>query len=179
MNELNVKEQEPSQTMTEDHLSHMPGVDPHWARAFVEHAQKYQHFEESIEIFWTSPRVVRIAILRPESIIRLMRKIYEKENAATPEGERKIFEEDHWHVNFESWNRQPITALSIHELEGATKRFHKGMTPMQAMQDMHAFAEDGEENDEIPLGGTTLIEPLMALALIAIIIISILHFIKL
>lgn len=153
---------------TEDHLKYMPGVDLEWANTFIEYAQKYQHFEKSMEIFWTSPRVVRIAILRPESIIRLMRKVHEIQNPTREEKYQTVFEEDLWYVDFKAWNSPIEKTLHISTLESAIKYYEQGMTPMQAMQKMHACADDGQEKDEIPFGGTLLIEPLVVTALFAI-----------
>lgn len=157
---------------TTDHLAHLPGVDPEWARQFIEYDQKFQHFYEATEFFWVTPRVVKIGITKPDAIIGLLRKQHEE--YCEQEEKDEPFEES-ISMDWEAWMKPISPSLPIWDLEQGLKCYLYGMTPMQALQDIHADSEDGHENDSIG-GDTILIEPLLVLAGLAMFIIGLITF---
>lgn len=157
---------------TTDHMAHLPGVDPEWARQFIEYDQKFQHFHEATEFLSVTPRVVKIGILKPDAIIRLLRRQH-KEYCDLEKREQPF--EESISMDWEAWMRPMKTSLPVWDLEQGLKRYLQGMSPMEALQDIHADSEDGHENDSIG-SGTLLIEQIMVLAIIAMVIIGALTF---
>lgn len=176
MTEINIPDQTASaeeiERYTSDHMAHLPGVDPEWARQFIEYDQKFQHFYEATEFFWVTPRVVKIGILKPDAIIGLLRKQHQE--YCEKEKREQSFEES-ISMNWEVWLKPMKTSLPIWDLEHGLKCYLQGMTPMQALQDIHADSEDGHENDSIS-SGTLMIEPVMVIAVFAVFIIGIITF---
>lgn len=176
MNEINDPAQPaPAQAEareTDDHLAHLPSVDPEWARQFIEYDQKFQHFYTATGFFFVTPRVVKIAILKPQAIIGLLRKQHDEYLETNPTG--SPFEES-ISMDWEAWSKPVATSLPIWDLERGLKCYREGMTPMEALQDIHADSEDGDENSPVS-SGTLLIEPVMVMAVFAILIIGLITF---
>lgn len=154
---------------TDDPMAYLVGVDPSWAEQYVEYSKRIQHFTNAAEIFYLTPRLVRIAVLRPESIVRLFRARHAKDSSENP-GKIGSFEESNWYIDHEEWVKPMENSLYIHELTKAVKRFHGGMSPMEALQKHHADANDGEENYEIPASSPPLQEMLMLFALFMMVV---------
>ena len=154
---------------TTDHLAHLPGVDPEWARQFIEYDQKFLHFYEATGFFWVTPRVVKIGILKPTAIIGLLKRQHKE--YSEQKGKDEPFEES-ISMDWEAWTKPVSTSLPIWDLEQGLKCYLQGMTPIEALQDIHADSEDGHENDSIG-GGTVLLEPIMVLMGFAIFIVGI------
>lgn len=157
---------------TTDHMQYLPGVDPLWASQFIEYDQKFHHFYEATGFFFVTPRVVRIGILKPNAIIGLLRR--EHQEYCDEQNREETFEES-ISMDWEAWQKPVKTSLPMWDLEQGRKCYLQGMTPMQAVQDIHADSEDGHENDSVG-GGTILIEPIMVLAIFFMVIIGVITF---
>ena len=157
---------------TTDHMQYLPGVDPLWASQFIEFDQKFHHFYEATGFFFVTPRVVRIGVMRPNAIIGLLRR--EHQEYCDEQNLEETFEES-MSMDWEAWQKPVKTSLPMWDLEQGRKCYLKGMTPMQAVQDIHVNSEDGHENDSVG-GGTILLEPILVLMGIAMLIFGVISF---
>lgn len=163
---------EDADSLTNDHMAHLPGVDHDWARQFIEYDQKFHHFYDATEFFWVTPRVVKIGILKPDAIIGLLRMQHQE---YCEKANREQSFEESMSMHWEAWMKPMNTSLPIWDLKRGLKCYLNGMSPMQAVQDIHADSEDGHENDSVG-GGTTLLEPIMVIAIFAMLVIGIITF---
>lgn len=178
MTEINTHDQAASQEdpdrYTDDHMVHLPGVDHDWARQFIEYDQKFHRFYDATGFFWVTPRIVKIGILKPDAIIGLLRK--EHQEWCEEQGKVESFEES-FTMDWEDWLKPMKTALPIWDLQRGLKCYLHGMTPMQALQDMHADSEDGHENDPVSGGsGTIMIGPVLVLWAFSMFVVGIFMF---
>lgn len=153
---------------TDDLLTYLPGVDPAWAQQYIKYSQRMQHFSESVPFFYISPRVVKIAVLRPESMVRLIRNRH-AEDSSTHLGEIEPFEQSKLYLDREKWNSPIKKALLKQELSCTVQAFHQGLSPMEALQIYHANAEDGDENEDLPPSSPPLLEMFLVIGFIAMI----------
>jgi hypothetical protein len=154
-------------------MDFLPGVEPAWAQEYLEISQKLTHFITSFIVFNITPRLVKIAVKRPEAIIRAFKKNWERLEL----GERLT---DTWEeesaVELEKWAKPPKNEWKIIDLEIAQEFYKAGLTPMEALIEHHANEEDGEENAPVMVGSPPILETMMLLALLAMLTIGVLTF---
>lgn len=112
---------------------------------------------------------MKIAVKRPEGIIRAFKKNWER----LKPGERltDTWEEENA-VELEEWAKPPKNEWKIIDLEIALDFYKAGLTPMEALIEHHANEEDGEENAPVMIGSPLLIETMMLLMLLSMITIG-------
>ena len=145
------------------------GVDPEWAKEYVEFEERFDHFSSSLLIWWNvSPRFIRLAVKRPESLIRLIKAKWEK-SADKRLGDTN---EKNGQYDLAEWYAPRNMTWDINQLDHPIDLYEKGLSPMEALIEIHSDCEDGHEADEIIVcSGTDLSEFLLLIAAIAIIVI--------
>jgi hypothetical protein len=144
-------------------------VDAAWGMEFVESARKLDHMLECFDPFFITPRMVKIVILRPDSIIRLLKQQHKMEMDAS-DGEKTAFEEDKFYFDHERWCQPEKTHLHLNVFKAGKEHFDKGLTPMQALQNIYADSKDGDENQEIFIGSPNMLGLAIGVGLVAMII---------
>jgi hypothetical protein len=145
-------------------MDFLPGVDPAWAQEYLGISQKYDHFTSCFLMFHISPRLVKIVVKRPESILRSM-----KANWESMEPGEKVTDtwEEQESTSLELWATPPKNEWKVIDLEIALDLFKAGLTPMEALIECHSDSDDGSENDPVLAGSPPMIEMMMLLMLLA------------
>lgn len=125
------------------------GVDHSWAKEYVDFGKKYDHFSSSLRIWWNvSPRFIRLAVQRPESMIRLIKAKWEKSADKRP-GDTS---EKNDQYDLAKWYAPSNTTWHVDQLEQAIDQFKKGLHPMEALIETYSDCDDGQEEDPIYIG---------------------------
>jgi hypothetical protein len=141
------------------------GVDPAWAKEYVEFEERFEHFSSSLLIWWNvSPRFIRLVVRRPESLIRLIKAKWEKTADKRP-GDTS---EKNGQYDLTEWYAPRNMTWDINQLEQPIDLYEKGLSPMEALIEIHSDCEDGHEDDEIIIGSPDPLIVIMMLALMAI-----------
>jgi hypothetical protein len=141
------------------------GVDPAWAKEYVEFEERFEHFSSSLLIWWNvSPRFIRLAVKRPESLIRLIKAKWEKTADKRP-GDTS---EKNGQYDLAEWYEPRNMTWDINQLEQPIDLYKNGLSPMEALIEIHSDCEDGHEDDEIIIGSPDPLIVIMMLALMAI-----------
>ncbi|WP_338923777.1 hypothetical protein V0M98_36840 (plasmid) [Pseudomonas silesiensis] len=111
--------------------------------------EKFQHFHTAI----VTPRVVKIAILKPQAIIGLLRNQHQEAREGKPI--KESFEES-LYMDWEAWSKPMVTSLPIWDHERGLKCHLNGLTPMEAVQHIHANSKITTDIRAILKGAGTL-----------------------
>jgi hypothetical protein len=145
------------------------GVDPSWAKEYVDFEQKYDHFSSSVFIWMNvSPRFIRLAVKRPESLIRLIKEKWEKTADKRP-GDTS---EKNAQYDLTEWHTPRNKTWRVNQLAYPIELFEKGLSPMEALIEIHSDCEDGQEEDEIIVGGTYLLPIILVIGLTLILLVA-------
>lgn len=154
---------------TDTPLDFLPGVDPVWAKEYIEISQKIDHFTSCFLMFNITPRLVKIAVKRPESILRAMKANWE----SLEPGEKvtDIWEEE-VSISLELWATPPKNEWKLIDLDIALDLFKAGLTPMEALIERHSDSDDGSENNPVMFGTPPMVEMMMFLMVLFVITIG-------
>lgn len=157
---------------TDDPHSFLFDVNRAWAQEYIDLSQKLSHLPFMNDILNVSPRVVRIALLRPHSLIRLLDARWSPEDSVE-DGTGSLVS---WAVYRENavkaWMGPMEQSWLVEELADASECFKEGMTPMEAMIEIHADCADGEENESVKLPGSGFFNPLFTVVLIVMVAVA-------
>jgi hypothetical protein len=149
------------------------GVDPAWAKEYVEFEERFEHFSSSLLIWWNvSPRFIRLAVKRPESLIRLIKAKWEKTANKRP-GDTN---EKNAQYDLAKWYATRNMTWDINKLEQPIDLYEKGLSPMEALIEIHSDCNDGHEDDEIIIGSPDLLTFIMVIAVMAIFMIGVISY---
>lgn len=151
---------------TEEPLSYLFDVEPNWAFEYLRLSQNFNHFPFMNDIVHVSPRVVKIAILKPESLIRLLDAKWHDEDPIQDDSGATTTWAKYRKEAMERWDIPAVDEWDVAELEEAAECFHEGMTPMEAMIDIHSDCADGDENLTLGRPTTKVISMILILAAI-------------
>jgi hypothetical protein len=151
---------------TSSPMDHLQGVDNAWALDYINKARKLEKFMELFPFFPLSPRAIKMVILKPNLFLRVIHKAEVKRglDGAVNDPTETI-------EGFKFWEETP---LRIDSIEKAIGYFNKHLSPTETLIKCESEVEDGEENfNPINAGSSvTLLEPLMVIAVAALIIIG-------
>lgn len=163
-NTQNQKSVNPHQK-TDTPMDFLPGVDPAWAQEYLAISQKFNHFTSCFMLFNITPRLIKIIVKRPESIIRAFKKNWE----SLEPGERVA---DTWEeeeaFSLEEWAEPPKNEWEVLDLEIAKEFYKAGLTPMEALVERYSNEEDGDENAPIGSPSPPILEMMMLLMILAL-----------
>ena len=143
------------------------GVDSVWANQYLGFEEKLDHFTSSFGIFFNlSPRFIRLAIMRPDTLIRLMKKKFESSPDYNPD---KTWEQVS-HDELEQWNSPKTMSWNIYELLEAIDSYAEGMSPMDTIIEAHSDCEDGHEDDPVYVGSPDMIGLLMTVGFLVMLL---------
>lgn len=157
---------------TDDPHSFLFDVDPAWAQEYVDLSQKLSHLPFMNDILHVSPRVVRIALQRPHSLIRLLDARWKAEDTIEDDAGSPVSWAVYRENAVKAWLGPMERSWLVAELSDASECFKEGMTPLEAMIEIHADCEDGEENDSVKLPGSGIFSPLFTVVLIVMVAVA-------
>jgi hypothetical protein len=143
------------------------GVDSVWANEYLGFVEKLDHFTSSFWIFFNlSPRLIRLAILRPDTLVRLMKKKFESSPDCKPDEtwEQVAYDE------LEQWNAPKTMSWNICELLEAIDSYAEGISPMDTIIEAHSDCDDGQEDDPVYAGSPDMIGLLMTVAFLVMLV---------
>lgn len=155
-----------TQQITDSPMEFLPGVDPAWAQEYLAISQKFQHFTSCFMLFNITPRLIKIIVKRPESIIRAFKNNWESlkpgEKVADTWEEEESFA-------LEEWAKPQKNEWCVLDLEIAKEFYKAGLTPMEALIERYSNEEDGAENEPIGSPSPPLLEMTMLLMILALV----------
>lgn len=157
---------------TDDPHSFLFDVDQAWAQEYVDLSQKLNHLPFMNDILNVSPRVVRIALLRPLSLIRLLDARWSPEDSIEDGTGSPVSWAEYRENGLKAWMGPMEQSWLVAELADASECFKEGMSPMEAMIDIHADCADGEENESVKLPGHGFFSPLFTVVLIVMVAVA-------
>jgi hypothetical protein len=141
------------------------GVDPSWAKEYVDFEQKYDHFSSSLMIWWNvSPRFIMLAVKRPESLIRLIKAKWERSADKRP-GDTN---EKNGRYDLAKWYAPSNMTWHVDHLEQPIDLFKKGLNPMEALIEIHSDCENGQEDDPVYIGSPDLMWLIIGMSILMI-----------
>lgn len=155
---------------TDDPHSFLFDVDPAWAQEYIDLSQKLSHLPFMNDILNVSPRVVRIALLRPHSLIRLLDAKWKAEDTVEGDAGSPVSWAVYRENAVKAWLGPMERSWLVAELADASECFKEGMSPLEAMVEIHADCEDGEENERPTLKPPGFPSPLFSVVLLAFLV---------
>ncbi|MBI6882322.1 hypothetical protein [Pseudomonas putida] len=138
-------------TKTDDPVGYMFDVDKEWATEYARLSKKLKHFPFLRYLEDISPRIVKIATLRPESLIRLLNNRKQDDDFVPG----PFFSESTWgkerQRSLEKWKLPALDEWDLEELHKAEQEFHNGETPIEALMYIHSNCWDGDEDPSIKI----------------------------
>lgn len=134
---------------TDAPLSFMFDVDPAWASEYVMLSQQLNHLPFMNDILHVSPRVVRIALLKPHRLIKLLDRKWSADDQIEGAAGKLMPWAEYREEAMRQWQSPMTHSWFIAELSEAAECFSEGMSPLEAMMDIHSDCADGEENRPI------------------------------
>lgn len=136
---------------TDAPLSFMFDVDPAWAREYITMSQELSHFPFMNDIIHVSPRVVRIALLKPHRLIQLLDKKWSEDDPVEGTSGDSMTWSEYRDSAMKQWEGPRVHSWLVAELAEAAECFSEGMSPLEAMMEIHSDCADGEENRSIKI----------------------------
>lgn len=157
---------------TDDPMSFLFDVDRSWAQEYVDLSQKLNHLPFMNDILNVSPRVVTIALRRPHSLIRLLDAKWSAEDSIEDGTGAPVTWAEYRDSATRAWMGPMEQSWLVGDLADAAECFKEGMSPMEALIEIHADCEDGEENKVVRIPGSGTLGPLLALVLITLVAVA-------
>lgn len=136
---------------TDDPLSFMFDVDPTWASEYIILSQELNHLPFINDILHVSPRVVKIALLKPHRLIKLLDRKWSSDDPIESHAGELLPWSEYRDNAMRQWESPMENTWLVAELAEASECFHEGMTPLQAMMEIHSDCADGEENETVKI----------------------------
>lgn len=151
----------------DDPMSFLFDVDPTWAEKYIDLSRTFHQFPLLNDILHVSPRVVKIVLTRPQSLIRLLDAKHDGKGDLIGEHDKALSWAEYRAKAIAGWDRHLKIEWYVAELLEAATCFHEGMTPLEAMMDIHSDCLDGEEDRPFGLPfGNSLLPMLFTMTLI-------------
>jgi hypothetical protein len=122
-------------------LDSLSGVDPDWTQEYLQLSGRFHQFPFHNDVVHVSPRLVKIILLRPFSLIRLL----DSKHIGGDKTAGGLTWEQYREGLVNGWPRRMKITWDVSELIDASECFAEGLTPIEAMMAVHSDTEDGDE----------------------------------